>query len=362
MNASGSLRVGLVGYGYAGRGIHAPLIGAVPGLELAAVASGRPDRVHEDHPGLPVEAEPLLLMQRPDIDLVVLATPPATHAALAEAALRAGKHVVVEKPFVLDLAEARVLAQCAHSCERVLSVFQNRRWDSDFLAVREAIGAGQIGRIVHFESHFDRYRPEVRERWREQDVPGAGPWFDLGPHLIDQALVLFGLPERVLLHGAAQRDGAHIDDWFHALLDYGSLQVVLHAGMLVAGASPRFTLHGDRGSACKAGLDIQEDQLRQGLLPGCDGWGEDPGELALFDAQGRRNSMRAPRGDYRRYYAALRDAVLAKGPNPVPPAEALAVMAVIEAGIASRQRGAFQPLALLAEEHEQAMSAFPPAG
>ena len=358
MSEAGTLRVGLVGYGYAGRTIHAPLIATVPGLQLAAVASSRADRVHDDHPGLPVDAEPRQLMQRADIDLVVIAAPPAVHAALADAALRAGKHVVVDKPFVLDLAEARDLARRARSCGRVLSVFQNRRWDSDFLAVREAVDAGRLGRIVHMGSRMDRYRPRVRDRWRERDVPGGGLWFDLGPHLVDQALCLFGLPTRVLLHGARQREGARVDDWMHALLDYGALQVVLNAGMLVSGASARFTLHGERGSACKMHPDIQERQLREGQVPGAAGWGLDPDDLVVHDAGGERHTLQAPAGDYRRYYAALRDAVLGRGANPVSPAQALAVMAVIEAGVSSSRRGAFNRLALEDGEREAAIAAF----
>nr|WP_081945213.1 oxidoreductase [Oleiagrimonas soli] len=354
------LRVGLIGYGYAGRTFHAPLIEAVDGLELAVVASSQPAQVRADLPQADVVPDAASLIARADVDLVVIAAPNALHASLAEAALRAGKHVVVDKPFVLDLAQARHVTRLAQDAGRVLSVFQNRRWDSDFLAVRAAVAAGRVGRVVHVESRIDRFRPEVRVRWREQAVPGAGLWFDLGPHLADQALVLFGLPERITLHRLAQRNGSVVDDWFHAVLDYGALQVVLQAGMLVAGGTPRYLVHGERGGLRKHGADRQEGQLREGMRPGAAGWGDDPDPLRVIDGNGEETTLPAPAGDYRSFYAGVRDAIRGQAPNPVPPAQALALMAVLEAGVRSARAGTSEALELRSDEWAQAAAAFPP--
>ncbi|MDE1893760.1 MAG: oxidoreductase [Pseudomonadota bacterium] len=344
------LPVGLIGYGYAGKTFHAPLIQATPGLALAAVACSDADRVHRDLPGVEVIADAAQLIASANIALVVIASPNASHAGLAQAALAAGKHVVVDKPFTLDVAEARALLAQAEQAGRQLSVFQNRRWDSDFLAVKQAIERGAVGNVRHFESHFDRYRPLVRARWREQAVPGAGIWYDLGPHLVDQALQLFGLPQRVTATLAIQRADGEVADWAHVLLDYGSAQVILHASMLVAGGSVRFIVHGDRGSLCKRGADRQETQLLAGMTPGTPGWGEDPDPLLVFAGEQPAQSVGAPAGDYRHYYAGIRDAVAGRAANPVPPIQALAVMAVLEAALASSREGCARPLPLTAAE------------
>ncbi len=262
------IRTALIGYGFAGKTFHAPLIRAVPALCLEHVVSRDPGRVHADLPEARVSADPDEAIEAADIDLVVIASPNATHASLAERALRAGKHVVVDKPFTVTLAEARRLADLARERPgQVLSVFQNRRFDSDFLAVEAALQAGSIGPVRYFESAIERFRPQVRDRWREHDLPGSGLWFDLGPHLLDQALCLFGIPQRVHGHLRRLREGAQTDDWFEVLLDYPHCQVALRASMLAANPAPRFNVHGDHGSLLKAGADIQEAQLLRGTAP-----------------------------------------------------------------------------------------------
>lgn len=346
------LRAALIGYGYAGKTFHAPLLGAVPGWELACVASSRPDAVHADLPGMRVVADPLQAIAQDGIDVAVIATPNAQHAPLAEAALRVGKHVVVDKPFTLDLAEARRLRAVAREERRVLSVFHNRRWDSDFLGMQRLIAGGRLGRVVHFESHFDRFRPQVRDRWRERAQAGGGIWFDLGPHLADQALQLFGLPLDVQADIAALRTDAQADDWAHVVLRYERLRVVLHAGMLVAGGSARFTVHGTQGSAVKLSPDRQEAQLLAGMRPGNAGWGVDDDPLQLFPGEGPVEELASTAGDQRLFYAGLGDAIRAGTPAPVTDAQALAVMAVLEAGIASARSGCTAKLALSDEERE----------
>ncbi|MFK2903097.1 oxidoreductase [Dyella ginsengisoli] len=350
MTASPPIRLGLTGYGYAGKTFHAPLIRATPGLELAAVTSRDAGKVHADLPGVRVHETPAALIADDSLDVVVIATPNDTHAPLAADALRAGRHVVIDKPMALNLAEARSLVALAERSAGQLSVFHNRRWDSDYLAVKQAIDEGAVGEVMHFESHIDRYRPTVRDRWRESSAPGAGIWYDLGPHLVDQALQLFGLPERVHAALAIQRAGGLSDDWAHVRLDYGARQVIVHASMLAAGGARRFVVHGTRGSLVKAGADRQEAQLLAGLSPGAPGWGEDPDPLTVIDAQGHAHTLPLAAGDQRRYYAALRDAIASEAPWPVAPIEALAVMAVIDAGFASQREGCAVALPLSGAE------------
>ena len=336
------LKVGLVGYGYAGKTFHAPLVAAVPELHLAAVASSDAAKVHADWPGVTVHAAPAELIARDDIDLVVIATPNDTHHPLARAALLAGRNVVVDKPFTVALDDARELVALARQRRRVLSVFHNRRWDGDFLTLRQLISDGRLGRVVEMSSRHDRFRPEVRQRWRESAGPGAGLWFDLGPHLIDQALQLFGRPRAITLERDLTRDGALADDWFHASLRYDRLHVHLHAGMLVAASAPRFAVHGTLGSFVKEGLDAQEDALKAGARPTWPpqaGWGVDPGHAARVTRAPDGSAVVEPvamqPGAHQAYFAAVAAAIRNEAPNPVPAEEALNVMELIELGIAS---------------------------
>lgn len=336
------ISVGIVGYGYASKTFHAPLIRSVPGLHLAAIASSDPSKVRADLPGLPVEPDATALLARPDIDLVVIPTPNATHFPLARAALLAGKHVVVDKPFTVTLQEAQTLDALAQSKGRLLSVFHNRRWDADFLTLQSLLASGELGPVVHFESHFDRYRPEVRQRWREQADAGGGLWYDLGAHLLDQTLQLLGRPDALALDQAQQRTGAQATDWFHAVLHYGQARAILHASALVPVPAARFTVHGARGSLIKYGLDAQEDALKAGRMPGDANWGHDPvpAEVTLWqgDASHTRRQPCLP-GNYAAYYAAVRDAVRGLGPNPVSAQQAMDVMGLIELGLQSAREG-----------------------
>lgn len=337
----GSIRTALVGFGYAGQTFHAPLIAATAGLDLAAIVSGNPATVAACWPGIPVRAQIDDVLADPAIDLVVIATPNSLHAEQAGQALAAGKHVVVDKPFTVTLADAQSLERQAKAAGRVLSIFHNRRWDADFLALSGLIRQGALGRVTQFESHFDRFRPERRDRWRERaDVAGAGLWYDLGSHLLDQALHLFGPPRSIYADIATQRAGAGAADYFHALLRYpDGLRVILHGSMLTPDSGLRFAVHGDDGSFIKHGLDRQEDQLKAGCRPGCKDWGADPLPARLTrpasDGSSRSELYAGPAGDYRRYYVAVRDAITGDGPNPVTAAEAIQVMRLLALGIES---------------------------
>jgi len=350
MNKAKTINIALIGYGFVGKTFHAPLIQSIEGLTLAVVSSRDEEKVKRDLPNVLVVATPEEAIQHPDVDLVVIASPNATHAPLAALALNAGKHVVVDKPFTLDMQEARELIALADEKQRLLSVFHNRRWDSDFLGIKQVIEEGRLGKVKLFESHIDRFRPEVRVRWREQNVPGSGLWFDLGPHLIDQTLQLFGLPQSVQGNIATLRDGAEINDWAHVVLNYPEHKVILHASMLVAGGTSRFTVHGDKASVVKARIDQQEAQLLAGVIPGSESWGEDSDDMVLFDAARDATRLKTPKGDQRQYYINVRDALTGTIGNPVHPVEALAVMAVLEAAVRSSETGSTQTLELTAEE------------
>ena len=308
-----SLNVALAGYGYVGKTFHAPLIAATPGLTLHTVISSKPDKVLADFPGIAVRADLAQALADPAIDLVVIATPNDLHAPQAHQVLDAGKHVVVDKPFTLTVAEAQSVIEHAKAANRLLSVFHNRRWDADFLTLQRLIGEGTLGTVRQFTSHYDRFRPMVRDRWREWDVPGAGTWYDLAPHLIDQALVLFGTPDKITADIQKQRDGAKAPDYFHAVLTYPEVRVILHSSCLVADSAFRFAAHGTRGSLIKHGLDRQEDALKAGRTPGDENWGADDGAVFLTVAGEGDATHAAPlaldAGDYRRFYMAVRDAM-----------------------------------------------------
>lgn len=342
-----NLNVGIIGYGFASATFHAPLILATAGLTLSCIASSNAQRVRQAMPGMDVVATPGALFANPDIGLVVIATPNDTHYPLAVAALEAGKHVVIDKPFTLDVAQATRLIRLAEQRGRQLSVFHNRRWDGDFLTVAQLVKSGELGALRHFESHFDRYRPQVQDRWRESAAEGGGLWYDLGIHLADQALQLFGRPSAVWLDLNRQRQGALADDWFHAVLHYDSLRVILHASALTAAPAPRFVLHGTAGSYVKSGLDTQEAALKRGDKPGGAGWGDDPlpGTLTMGQPEPARTSLHPGlAGDYTVFYAAMRDAVIHGGPLPVTPQSACDAMEIIELGLESARSGSLVKL------------------
>jgi predicted dehydrogenase len=345
-----TIRVGLIGYGYAGRTFHVPLILSVPGLSLTVIGSSKPETVKAALPEV-IVCDPAAVPTHPDVDLVVIASPNESHFPLAAAALQAGKDVVVDKPFTVTLAEARSLAAIAKQHGRLLSVFHNRRWDSEVVAAKTILESGVLGQVSHFECHMDRFRPVVRKRWREDQGPGAGLWFDLGPHLIDLAVYLFGLPKSVNASFAILREGGQTDDWAHVQLNYDRLRVVLHCSLLVAGGGPRSLLHGTRGSWMKYGADVQERQLVAGMLPDDPAFGMDPDEATLINGEtGARTSIPSPRGDQRTYYVGIRNAIFDQRPPFISGADALVAMAILETSFESAARGQVLSLPLTTDE------------
>jgi scyllo-inositol 2-dehydrogenase (NADP+) len=312
--------VGLIGYGLGGAAFHAPVIAAEPRLRLEAVVTSRAGQVERDHPGVRVVGSAGELLDDPAVELVVVAAPNAVHHDLAAAALRAGRHVVVDKPFALSTADADDLIALAAASERRLSVFHNRRWDGDFLTVRRCVESGVLGEIATFVSRYDRFRPAPKGGWKEEAVPGSGILWDLGPHLIDQAMVLFGPPRTVWADLGVQRPGVEAVDYVHLVLGYGRRRAVLHAGMLVRDPGPRFEVHGDRGSLVTRGLDQPEVDATLTC------------EVGGLELRGRLAGVPTAYGSF---YAQMAAAVAGEGPVPVAPDDARATVAVIEHALAS---------------------------
>jgi len=326
------LQVGLVGYGFAGVTFHAPLIGHSGRTAVAAIVSSQAERATGDWPAARIYADLDAMLADPGIECVVIATPNDTHFEFASRALEAGKHVVVDKPITLNAADARALAGIASQRKLLLAPFHNRRWDGDFRTVQALVASGRLGRITHFESHFDRFRPEVRQRWRENADSGGGLLYDLGPHLVDQALALFGVPETISATVGAYRDGAKADDYVHLQLGYADKQVVLHASALSALEAPRFTVHGTRGSYLKAGLDVQEDQLKAGLRPGQQGWGKNlPGIIRQVDGElDVRGELATLDGAYQEFYRMVAASIQDGLPPPVAASDAVTVLEILD--------------------------------
>jgi predicted dehydrogenase len=326
--------VGVIGYGLAGRAFHAPYVRATAGTALRAIVTRHPAKVHADLPDMRVVPDVAALLAEPGIDLVVVASPDALHAEHAIAALEAGKHVLIDKPFATSLADAHRIAAAGDAANKQVTVFQNRRWDSDFRTLQRLIAEDALGEIVQFESHFDRWRPTPTGLWKE--AREGGIWLDLGPHLIDQALVLFGRPEGISLDLATLRDGAPSPDYFHAVLRYERRRVILHATKLAAQHGLRFAVHGTRASWIKHGSDPQEAATLAGRAPEGEDWGFDPIEGVLTAGEdGAASSVLNERGDYRLFWQALAAAIRGEGANPVPASEAITVMEMLDAGLRS---------------------------
>jgi len=342
---TGPVRVGLLGFGLGGAVFHATLIAAEPRLRLSAVVSSRTSAVLERFPEVTVRKDPADVLEDPAIDLVVVATPDETHALFARSALTAGKHVVVDKPMAMSAADGAALVALARERNRVLTVFHNRRWDGDFKTVREVVRSGRLGDIQFAALCWDRFRPELARGWREQSRDPWGVLMNLGPHLVDQALLLFGRPQAITGDLAVQRHGAQSPDYFALTLHYGTARVLLSASTLIADPRPRFAIHGNRGSFVKYGIDPQEASLRAGGTLKDPRFGEDAEAFhGLLTAPGSASGnpserLRTERGDWRPFYAAVAAAVADGAPPAVDPLDAVAGLELIELGRRSAEEG-----------------------
>jgi len=337
-----SVAVGLVGFGLAGRVFHAPLILA-SGMEIVGVVSRQHAAVSAALPGASLLPDLGALLSRPRLDLVVIATPNDLHEAQALAALAAGKHVVVDKPMALSSAGADRLIQAASESSVMLSAFHNRRWDGDFLTLRRVLDEGALGPVHSLEARWNRYRPRVPDRWRESALHGGGVLFDLGTHLIDQALLLFGMPDWLQADIYTQRAGATVDDAFELRMGKGRMRIVLGVDSLAAEPGPRFRVQGELGSYTSEALDPQEDQSRAGMMPTDAAFGlpaQGAGGRIVEGATGRASTVAPERGRWTEYYRAVRQAVENADAPPVGATQARQVLRVIEAARQSSQRGA----------------------
>lgn len=333
------LNVGLVGFGFAGKVFHAPVIRAVEGLRLTTIVQrhGAPDPLYTDVEFVRSVDE---LLNRP-IDLVVVATPNTSHHPIAKQCLLAGRHVVVDKPFTTTLAEAEDLVETAARQQRIVTVYQDRRYTGDFVTVLKVVTEGAIGRVVTFESHFDRFRPERKPNaWREEELPGSGVWFDIGPHLFDQALLLFGIPDAIGADIRVEREVAVVDDAFDVTLHYANVRAFLRASMLARPVGPTWIVHGTNGTFIKYGMDPQEGALKEGRTPAEPDWDAEPAERygKLVTAEGTR-VVPTLRSSFAHYYENVRDAVLGKAQLAVSPEWSLDVMCGLVLALeSSRQR------------------------
>lgn len=325
------VRVGLIGHGRSGSIIHAPLIEGTPGYRITAVSSSNAAsaQIRRDAPR--VYATPAELIATADVDLAVIATPNDTHARFATDALLAGKHVVIDKPFAPSVRETQDLFLLARQVNRTITSFQNRRWDGDFVAVRDAIASNLVGEIFLFEAYWDRFRPMPPAAWRNSADRGAGVLWDLGPHMIDQALLLFGPPEMVWGDVQAQRPGAEADDYFHITLAYGSMRCILSASSVVAAARPRFALHGSAGSLIIRGLDPTEDALIAGQRPSSHEFRTHlPDIKAELITAMKRHEVTYPPGEWTGFYSMLRKSLIRADRFPVTEEQVTETIKLIE--------------------------------
>jgi len=339
------IRAGLASYGMSGRVFHAPFLETNPDYILKTVLERTPKGSKEKYPAVNIVTSYEELVSDNDIDLIVVNTPDHTHYELAKIALNSGKHVVVEKPFVIESSDGEELIKIAEEKNLVLSVFQNRRWDGDFLTVKKIINEGLLGRLVEYEAHFDRYRNFIKENtWKEEEEKGTGVLYNLGSHLIDQALVLFGLPELINANIRTFRDGGKVNDYFDIRFEYPNFRVILRSSYLVREPGPTYILNGTNGSFVKYGTDPQEELLNKGVRPVGKKWvREKEGFWGLLNTSihGKdvRERIKTLPGNYNKFYNNVYKAIMGDEELEVKPGEALDVIRIIGMAIESFRKG-----------------------
>ncbi|WGL17875.1 oxidoreductase [Microbulbifer bruguierae] len=324
MPTTTEIKTAIIGYGFSATTFHLPFILNLPQFRFTAVSTSKGEQVRQQYPDVAVYADAETLLTESDAELVIITAPNDAHFALAKLALQQGKHVVLEKPFVTRVEQGEELITLARQQQRVLSVYHNRRRDGDFLTVQKLIADGRLGEVRYFESHFDRFRPEVRQRWRESNVEGGGILFDLGPHLLDQALQLFGPPTAITAQVRTLRPQAEVDDFFHITLHYPERLAILRSSPYSASPNLRFEVQGETASYVKHGLDPQEDRLKAGKLPVTADWGqEEPDQYGQLYTADNVTPVTTEIGGYQHYYQQLASAILEGGEVPVSAEQAL---------------------------------------
>jgi len=338
------IKTGLVSYGMSGRVFHAPLLSVNPRFSLSHILERSPKGAIGHYPDVHIVKSYDELLAVDEIELIIVNTPDNTHFELASRALEAGKHVVVEKPFVMTVEEGEQLIHLAEQRGLILTTFQNRRWDGDFMTVQKVIEEGMLGRLVSYEAHFDRYRNFIEQNtWKEEGgEQDARILYNLGAHLIDQAYLLFGMPQGVSAKIGKQRTGTHIDDYFDLTLEYPDVHVTLKSSYMVREEGPRYMLHGTEGSFLKWGIDPQEDELKKGIMPDRPAWGVEERKywgklntnLSGMHVIGRVETYP---GNYNIFYDHLYESIRAQRPLDVHPKDSLQVIRLIRAAIESNQ-------------------------
>ena len=340
---SASIKVGVAGYGISAQVFHIPFLVALEEFELTTILERTKNEARQKHPSVKIARTIEELVADKETELIVITTPNETHADYAAKALRAGKHVVLEKPFANTAGEAKELIGIARRSGRILSVYQNRRYVSDYLTIKDILAENLLGEVHEFNAHYDRYRAEARPNaWREKDFPGSGILYDLGPHLIDQALSLFALPVAITADIRMQRPHAKVDDYFNLWLDFGFMKAILHAGMLVREPGPRYLIHGTKGSFIKPGEDVQEGKLRAGEQPAGADWGREPeayhGTLHTEMNGGIvKKTIPSRIGDYGQYYKNIYQSIRHNAPVQEKPEHGYNTIRLIELAIQSHQ-------------------------
>ncbi len=334
------IRAALVGYGSVAEKMHAPLIDVCPDLDLVAVVERRSNKCVEKFPNVKTFRSLEELLDADIADLICITTPNEFHFPMAKQCLLARKHVVVDKPVTIHSWEAEELQKIALEKGLLCSVFHNRRYDGDFRTLQKLVAEKTLGRLVYLESHFDRFRPQVSENWREKDVPGNGITYDLGVHLIDQIALLFGAPESIFADIQKQRKNALSDDYFDISLFYSGFKARVTAGVLVNVDTPKFLLLGEKGSYQKFYLDVQEQAFKEGRKPVGENWGVEPAERwgkLYFENETR--PLPTERGDYRIFYQNVADAITKGSPLQVTLPQTILVLKLIEAAFRSAKEG-----------------------
>lgn len=340
------INTALLSFGLSGKVFHAPFLNAHPGYRLAGSWERSKRSVESAYPGARSYGSMEDVLADTSIDLIIVNTPTDTHAAYAAKALQAGKHVVVEKAFTTNVREAESLISLAKAQRKTLAVYQNRRWDSDFLTVQHVLRQGKLGEVVEAQIAYERFNPTLSPKLhRETPGPGAGNLMDLGPHCIDEALVLFGMPQKVFADIRACRSGSLVDDYFDLLLYYPEMRVRLKSSYLVREQSPAFIVHGTTGSFIKKRCDVQAVQIMEGMRPDAPGYGtEPPADYGTIhtELEGKvvREAVVSQPGNYMGFYKQLFEAITEDGTVPVTGEEGMRVMKVIEAARESSQRNA----------------------
>ncbi|MEN8224274.1 MAG: oxidoreductase [Bacteroidota bacterium] len=338
------IHTGIIGFGLSGKVFHAPFIHSHPSFHLATVVERNHQISKEIYPYVSVVNNYIDLLKDDSIELIIVATPNTSHYPMAKECLMAGKHVVIEKPFTPSSDEADELIRLSENTGKHVFVFQNRRWDGDFLTIRKLVEENRLGDIDYYEAHFDRFSPELKPNaWRDINIPGGGILYDLGAHLIDQSLVLFGMPEALRADIKSERPGSTVDDYFKLELLYPDKEVVLKAGMMVKKLGPRYVIEGSEATFTKFGIDPQEASLKNGEMPGTENWGEDKaeffGKIDYYKEEAQMTkTINTEKGNYMAFYDNVCEVLTKNMPLLVSPKDARDVIFIIEKAFESHRK------------------------